>query len=115
MVTYRQGCDPRSALHDLAAPLVTEDNRKRAFRIFARQCKCVGVTDPAGMHFQQDFTLSRPFDLDFFNLQGLLWFPRDRGSGFHGYSLRFCRIIYRSQTNSIRQTSQAVASTWGRG
>jgi len=58
---------------------MTEDSRERAFRVFARQRKRIGVTDPAGVHLQQDFTLTRTLDLDFFNLKGCLRFPRDRG------------------------------------
>ena len=42
MIAHRKALDPGSALDNLTPPLVTEDGRERAFRVFAGQADAFG-------------------------------------------------------------------------
>jgi hypothetical protein len=86
VISRLQRCHAGPAFEHFTAALVTENRRKRAFGVFTGKGKRVCMANPGGMHFQQYFTLFRAGYFDFLYFQGFLGFPRDRGSGFHGYS-----------------------------
>jgi hypothetical protein len=57
-----------------------ENRREYTLRVFARKCKCVGVTYAGGDVAHQDFTLAGAFHIDLFDDQWLACFPGNCGS-----------------------------------
>jgi hypothetical protein len=86
VVTYAQTVDTGPALHYFTTAFMSQNHRESAFGIFTRQGESIGMANTARMDLQQDFTLSRAFDFNFFYFKGFSRFPGDCGSRFHGYS-----------------------------
>jgi hypothetical protein len=75
--------DVGADLFDDAAALVTEDRRKLALGIGARQCVRVGVAHACRDEPDQHLTFFWSRELDFLDTQRLAGFPRDCCSRFH--------------------------------
>jgi hypothetical protein len=68
---------------DYRAALMAEYCRENTFRIFAGECKCIGMAYTCGDISQQDLTVMRPLDIDFFYFKSLARFPGDSSTCFH--------------------------------
>jgi len=63
---------------------MAENRRENAFRIGAGKRVVIGMADPGGLHFDQDFTGARAFQIHFLDRQRGAGFPCDCCFGLHG-------------------------------
>src|SRR5882724_10967791 len=82
MVALAQAGDARPHVDDDSRALVAQYRRKQSLRIGARTRKLIGVTNPAGLDFHQDFARSGSVQIHGDDLE---WFAG--GDGYGGFGL----------------------------
>jgi len=65
MVTHLKACDAWSCLNDNACAFVTQNGRKRSFRVVTSACEFVGMTNTGRFHFNQYLAMLRAVQIDF--------------------------------------------------
>ena len=87
MVARCDGGDARPDLADDACALMAEDRREQPLAVEPVQRVGVGVADAAGLDLDQDLARPRAFEVEFDDLELLLRFEGDGGTGLHGWFL----------------------------
>ena len=83
MVARLEAADPGADLADDAGTLMPQDRREHAFRISARQGKCIGVADAGGHDLNQHLASARAVEIDLHDFKGLAGFNGNCGTGLH--------------------------------
>src|SRR5258708_17129554 len=78
MIALAQAGDAGPYVDDYPGAFVAQYRRKQALRIRARSRKLIGVPDPAGLDFHQDFARSGPVPIHGDDLE---WFAGGEGNG----------------------------------
>src|SRR5258707_13103335 len=84
MIALAQAGDAGPYVDDYPGAFVAQYRRKQALRIRARSRKLIGVTDPAGLDFHQDFARSGPVQIHGDDLEGFAG-----GDGNGGFCLHY--------------------------
>ncbi len=80
MVARLNACHPLPNLDDDTGALMTEHDRKEAFRIRTGECECVRVVYPGMGNPDQDLAFLRRRNVQFHNLQRLAGSEGDCGA-----------------------------------
>jgi hypothetical protein len=80
MITRLDARDPFADLDHRAGALVPEHHWKQAFRIVARERKCIGMADARVCDFDEDFALARELNVNFNKLKRLSSGKGDSGT-----------------------------------
>src|SRR5262245_1629620 len=83
MIAELQGRDAGADLAHDAGAFMTENRRKQAFWIGARQCAGVCVADAGRLDLDQHLARFWTFDVDGFDVEWCAGLPRNRGTGLH--------------------------------